>query len=646
LIALLSISVSAQTAGSLRTNGGVVQFYNGSSWVSTDNGNSGVACSSAGSVRYNSTSNRGEYCNGTTWRLMNSSTTSAGSATAGNMRYSSAANVVQIHNGTAWVHTSSTGASITIFLTSGTSWTVPSDWNNSNNTVEVIGGGGGGYGASINQAGGGGGGAYAKTTNLTLTPNSLVTIQVGAGGAGGAGGGHAGTSGTDTYFNGATCAGSSACAKGGAGSTGSSGGAGGLASNSVGSVRYNGGSGGTVSNGSYAGGGGGGSGGPAGAGGAGGVETSNSSTSAGAPGGGGGGGGTAGTGVTTINISDGQAGGKNSSGSGGGGGGTGGSSGTIGSAGSAGGGGGGGGGETANSGTAGAGGAGGAGTEWDSSHGSGGGGGGGGGGAGNSATGGTGGNGGLYGAGGGGGGATNGTNAGGGSGANGIIVVTYVPTTGALVAWWKFEEASYNGTTGECIDSGPNGLNGTAVNAANTVAGGHSGGALTVGGATDYILGTNPAVLNFGTGNHSIGMWLKTTSTTSAAPFAKFTSSFSNGGYGIYFSSSGTIRYRLNVNATQVDGNLSSTAVNDGAWHHVLATVDRGGNVIIYIDGVSSSTTDISAYSTYSNDTTTVFTIGSRQSGLSFTGLIDDVAVWNRVLTPTEVTKVYNGSPY
>lgn len=42
---------------------------------------------------------------------------------------------------------------ITIFITSGTSWNVPADWNNSNNTIEVIGAGGG--------AGGGGGGGSA-----------------------------------------------------------------------------------------------------------------------------------------------------------------------------------------------------------------------------------------------------------------------------------------------------------------------------------------------------------------------------------------------------------------------------------------------------------------------------------------------------
>lgn len=33
-----------------------------------------------------------------------------------------------------------------IFLTSGSSWTVPADWNSACNTIEVIGGGAGGGG--------------------------------------------------------------------------------------------------------------------------------------------------------------------------------------------------------------------------------------------------------------------------------------------------------------------------------------------------------------------------------------------------------------------------------------------------------------------------------------------------------------------
>src|SRR5437870_1075520 len=62
-------------------------------------------------------------------------------------------------------------AATVIFLaTTGTNnWTVPGDWNSSNNTIEVIGGGGGGGGCS-NGRGGGGGGAYSKSSSLFLTP--------------------------------------------------------------------------------------------------------------------------------------------------------------------------------------------------------------------------------------------------------------------------------------------------------------------------------------------------------------------------------------------------------------------------------------------------------------------------------------------
>jgi sugar lactone lactonase YvrE len=67
-----------------------------------------------------------------------------------------------------------------IFLTSGTSWTVPSNWNNANNTVEVI--GAGGAHKSSSATAGAGGGSYSKANNLTLTPNSSVPYNVGISG--------------------------------------------------------------------------------------------------------------------------------------------------------------------------------------------------------------------------------------------------------------------------------------------------------------------------------------------------------------------------------------------------------------------------------------------------------------------------------
>lgn len=149
-------------------------------------------------------------------------------------------------------------AATTIYLTSGTSWVVPSDWNSSNNTIEVIGGGGGGGNVNNNSGSGGGGGAYSKAVNVSLTGGNTVTYAIGSGGG-------TNTAGGDTYIcsstsNCASIAGSAvvAGAKGGsagAGATGSAGGAGGATANGVGSVKYAGGNG-AASTASFAGGGG------------------------------------------------------------------------------------------------------------------------------------------------------------------------------------------------------------------------------------------------------------------------------------------------------------------------------------------------------------------------------------------------------
>lgn len=294
-----------------------------------------------------------------------------------------------------------------VYLTNGTSWTVPSDWNSSNNSIEVIGGGAGGVSGGSNDPGpGGGGGAYSKITNLALTPGANISYSIGAGGA-------TDQSGGDTYFNGANCAASSVCAKGGAVGAGinTPGGVGGAAASGVGTVKYSGGNGGDASAGiTHNATGGGGAGGPNGNGANGGDASGNGA--AGSTGGGGGGGGSDGS---SNNGDDGGAGGDNYAATGGGAGGTVGSPGGV--DGTAGGGGGGAYGDNFNTGGDGAG-DGGHGTEWDAYHGSGG------GGAGMSYTnvdyhpG----NGGFFGGGGGGGWYGDGD---GGQGAQGIIVITY-----------------------------------------------------------------------------------------------------------------------------------------------------------------------------------------------------------------------------
>jgi hypothetical protein len=296
-----------------------------------------------------------------------------------------------------------------VFIISGTSWTVPADWNSASNSVETIGAGAGGSNANVNFAGsGGGGGAYSKGSNLTGLSGTL-TVQVGSAGS-------AGSAGGDTWFNGASVPASSVGAKGGAGGGSNVAGTGGDQSSGVGTTKFSGGNGAASGANCWPGAGGGGAAGPNGAGASGSLNDTQISG-----GGGGGGNGNGATGTAGDSVTgNGGSGGNGNVGTGGGGGDTGSGAGN-GTSGTGGGGGG------AKYQTFHNGGNGVTGSEFDGTHGSGGGGGGGGGRSGAAA--GNGGTGANYGGGGGGGGypqtgAAWGT---GGAGGNGIIVVTYTP---------------------------------------------------------------------------------------------------------------------------------------------------------------------------------------------------------------------------
>jgi hypothetical protein len=204
-------------------------------------------------------------------------------------------------------------------LNSGTSFTVPADWNSSSNEIHLFAGGGGGsgsYASGNNRAGGagGGGGGYTKVTNLTLTPSSSVSYAIGAAGNGGAANAN-GTAGGNTTFN--------------AGAFTTSGGGGGQASTAPASTggtagtgsTFNGGIGGagatsTAANTGDGGGGGAGAGGSLGAGANGGNGFA--STTGGQLAGGGGGGNGGGTAGGNASASTGGTGGNNNAGVGGG----------------------------------------------------------------------------------------------------------------------------------------------------------------------------------------------------------------------------------------------------------------------------------------------------------------------------------------
>src|SRR5262249_35658971 len=96
--------------------------------------------------------------------------------------------------------------------------------------------------------------------------------------------------------------------------------------------------------------------------------------------------------------------------------------------------------------------------------------------------------------------------------------------------------------------------------------------------------------------------------------------------------------------SVQEANTAGSLIINDGNWHHVVHTIKRTGSLITYVDGVPETPYAVSFISG-SIDTTYPANIGQDGTGklvlADAGGDLDDVAVWNRVLTPLEVSGVY-----
>ncbi len=85
----------------------------------------------------------------------------------------------------------------------------------------------------------------------------------------------------------------------------------------------------------------------------------------------------------------------------------------------------------------------------------------------------------------------------------------------------------------------------------------------------------------------------------------------------------------------------SDTNVVDGTWHHVGLVFDHGvaSSTKLYVDGILVFTTTTQFFTDAGN-----IIVGANNNGASqfYTGLIDEVNIWNRVLSQNEITSLYN----
>ena len=147
--------------------------------------------------------------------------------------------------------------------------------------------------------------------------------------------------------------------------------------------------------------------------------------------------------------------------------------------------------------------------------------------------------------------------------------------------------------------------------------------------------------LDMGTGDFSLGAWFKTTQTgVYAWIIDKRVTGATQPGYRLGILSSDQMRAEMN-DGTGTIGITSPLTYNDGRWHHAFATFDRDDDLVFYIDGKEIDRIDISGY-VGSVDSAVDLTIGAHDGGGNeWTGFIDEVIVYNRILTKEEVYRLF-----
>lgn len=169
-------------------------------------------------------------------------------------------------------------------------------------------------------------------------------------------------------------------------------------------------------------------------------------------------------------------------------------------------------------------------------------------------------------------------------------------------------------------------------------------GAVLSGGIKGWAYSFNPGYITFpklnltsGLLDFSVGMFLKIDSYISnAVPFSFF------GEYQTMYTFEdslpiSTLGYRCNMNATwQTPVNVGTLQLN--TWYHVFTTYSASSGFKMYLNGqlVSSSSTT-GTISTYTGTNQ----IGALEGTRMFDGSIDEVRVYNRVLSAEEVAILY-----
>ena len=212
--------------------------------------------------------------------------------------------------------------------------------------------------------------------------------------------------------------------------------------------------------------------------------------------------------------------------------------------------------------------------------------------------------------------------------------------TSNLIAKWGFDEDAMSTSTLTYDMSGNNNI-GTLTNGpTRTNSTCRVGNCLSFDGVNDYV-SASVSGLPLGNSARTVIAWFKATSTPKDhnTIFAYGTGVAGKPIYLITLRSTGKVYFESGSGADQI---FSAVSKSDGNWHQVILTYDST-TVRMYVDGIleGSATATLETLSS-------AFQLGNMpwDSNYKYTGQIDDIRVYNRALSATEVQQIYNSQSF
>jgi hypothetical protein len=229
-----------------------------------------------------------------------------------------------------------------------------------------------------------------------------------------------------------------------------------------------------------------------------------------------------------------------------------------------------------------------------------------------------------------------------------VVLGAGAALTDGLVSYWPLD-ATNGPTTPDAAFTNTLSLVGPV-----TVPVGQVSNAFSFNGTSTYLTNlhatdrTATGLPIYPAGSYTISMWVKGAAQTAKYLYTEASTTSANPLLLIQTGNAAGSNTKLDINirndagGTLVSHVASVTVVFNNAWHHI-AWVDDRGNCKLYVDGVlDTANFNYVPSGTFTMDTSAIATLvrAAIATGNIFNGQIDDVAFWERPLSPAEVNQV------